>query len=99
MVLRAALASAPVILLCIGAVVLFLRTRSFATLLQLSGVMCLLAVVLVHLCEAFQWLPWMGWGATNSPGHYLDLGSAVLGGVLFPVGYLLHALSRRGKTP
>ena len=36
---------------------------------------------------------WMRWGDEHSAGHYLDLVSAVLGGTLFPVGYLLHALT------
>src|SRR6266705_3327606 len=31
----------------------------------------------------------------HSVGHYLDLGSAVLGLTLFPIGYLLHALTKR----
>jgi hypothetical protein len=28
------------------------------------------------------------WGLENSPGHYLDLASAVVALILFPVGYL-----------
>src|SRR5437016_14275757 len=40
-------------------------------------------------------LPWMQWGSNHSVGHYLDLGSAVLGLTLFPIGYLLHALTKR----
>jgi hypothetical protein len=95
MVLRALLASVPVMLLCSGATVFFFRARSLPTVLQLLGAMCLLAVVVAHLFEARHWLPWMGWGAPNSPGHYFDLGSAVLGALLFPAGYLLHALSHR----
>ena len=30
----------------------------------------------------------MGWGPPNSPGHYLDLLSAILAGVLLPLGLL-----------
>jgi len=37
----------------------------------------------------------MQWGSNHSVGHYLDLGSAVLGLTLFPIGYLLHALTKR----
>ena len=95
MVLRAVLALVPVMLLCFGSAIFFLRVRSLPTLLQLLGAMCLLAVVVVHLFEARHWLPWMGWGAPNSPGHYFDLGSAIIGAVLFPAGYLLHALRWR----
>jgi len=49
-------------------------------------------VVLAHLCEALKLFPSMGWGLSASAGHYLDLGSAVLGLTLFPIGYLWHAL-------
>ena len=49
-------------------------------------------VVLTHLAEALHLLPGMGWGRENSVGHYLDLGSALLGLILFPAGYFLHAL-------
>jgi len=37
----------------------------------------------------------MQWGAENSTGHYLDLCSAVIGLILFRIGYLLAALSGR----
>ena len=46
---------------------------------------------LSHICEAFDLVPWMQWGLPNSAGHYLDLVSAVLGLVLFPIGYLCGA--------
>ena len=39
--------------------------------------------------------PWMRWGAEHSVGHYLDLWNVVLGLTLFPIGYLLHALTKR----
>ncbi len=52
-------------------------------------------VVLAHLCEALHLFPGMQWGSGHSAGHYLDLGSAVLGLILFPIGYLLHALTKR----
>ena len=34
----------------------------------------------------------MGWGLPNSPGHYLDLLSAILAGVLNPLGLLGHLM-------
>jgi hypothetical protein len=37
----------------------------------------------------------MHWGLEHSLGHYLDFWSAVLGLTLFPIGYLLHALTKR----
>jgi hypothetical protein len=55
----------------------------------------LVVVVLTHFAEAFQFLPWMGWGTERSVGHYLDLTGAVLGLALFPVGYLIQAMKAR----
>jgi hypothetical protein len=37
----------------------------------------------------------MRWGLEDSIGHYIDLGSAVLGLTLFPTGYCLYALTTR----
>src|SRR5260370_15203820 len=39
--------------------------------------------------------PWMHFGREHTVGHYLDFWSAVLGLSLFPLGYLLHALTKR----
>jgi hypothetical protein len=39
--------------------------------------------------EAFHLLPRMGWGLPNTPGHYLDLCSAITGLILLPLGYIL----------
>ena len=50
--------------------------------LTFAGVICLTIVVLTHVAERFHLLAIMGWGLPNSPGHYLDLTSAILGGVL-----------------
>ena len=54
-----------------------------------------MVVVLAHLCEAIHLLPWMRWGSEHSIGHYLDLVSAISGLTLFPIGYLLDALTQR----
>lgn len=78
-----------------GAIVLVMRRRRWSTFLQAVGAGCLVLVVLAHLAEAVHAISWMGWGLENSPGHYLDLGSAILGFVLFPAGYLLDAIERR----
>jgi hypothetical protein len=37
----------------------------------------LIVVALTHVAEAFNIFPSMGWGLPDSPGHYLDLASAV----------------------
>jgi hypothetical protein len=95
MALRPLIALVPMILLVSGAVALFSKTRTMSALLQLLGAGCLIVVVLAHICEALDVLPWMGWGLPNSIGHYLDLGSAAFGLTLFPIGYLWHALTRR----
>src|SRR5262249_52108123 len=57
-------------------------------LLQLIGAGCLVVVVLTHVAETFKLFPIMGWGLPTSPGHYLDLISAVLGCTLLPLGFL-----------
>jgi len=93
--LKALVALVPAGILFIGSVFLFLRERTLGSFLQMLGAGCLVVVVLTHVCEALHLLPWMHWGLEHSAGHYLDLGSAVLGLTLFPIGYLLHALTKR----
>lgn len=81
-------------LLFAGSAILFSKTRSAASTLQLIGSVGLMMVVLTHFAEAFDLISWMGWGLEDSAGHYFDLGGAVLGLTLFPIGYLTHALSQ-----
>lgn len=95
--LRALVASVPAGMLLAGSALSFLRGRRTATLLQLLGTCGIALVVLAHICEALHWFPAMRWGAEDSPGHYLDLVSAIFGFTLFPTGYLLQALWRRGS--
>jgi hypothetical protein len=85
----------PACLLFSGSAVLFSREKTVGSALQLLGAGCLMMVLLTHIAETFHLLSWMQWGATHSSGHYLDLASAVLGLTLFPIGYLLHALTKR----
>ena len=91
--LKALLALVPACILFAGALVLFMRAKTGFTALQLLGASCLVIVVLTHVCEALHFLPWMQWGQEGSLGHYLDLSSAVLGLTLFPLGFLLHAIT------
>jgi hypothetical protein len=93
--LKALVALVPACILFSGSAVLFFKGKSTSSFLQLLGAGCLVVVVLTHLCEALHLFPWMHWGDEQSVGHYLDLGSAVLGITLFSVGYLLHALADR----
>jgi hypothetical protein len=67
-------------------------------LLQIFGAGCLVIVMLTHVAERFDLFPGMGWGLPNSPGHYLDLVSAILGFILLPLGFLGSALMRRKNS-
>ncbi len=58
--------------------------------LALIGCGCLLVVVFAHVAERFDIFPFMGWGLPDSPGHYLDLFSAIAG-----VALLLGSLAAR----
>jgi hypothetical protein len=58
--------------------------------LALTGCGCLLVVVFALVAECFDIFPFMGWGLFDSPGHYLDLFSAIAG-----VALLLGALAAR----
>ena len=58
--------------------------------LLFAGSACLLVVVLTHVAEAWHFLPSMGWGLPNSPGHYLDLFSAVSGIALLLLAWLMR---------
>jgi hypothetical protein len=93
--LKALVALAPACMLFSGSVVLCFRGKTVCSFLQLLGVGCLVVVVLTHVSEALHLFPWMRWGLEHSIGHYLDFWSAVLGLTLFPIGYLLHALTER----
>jgi len=64
-------------------------------LLQLIGAGGLVVVVLAHVAETLELFPEMGWGLPTSPGHYLDLVSAILGCALLPLGFLGNAIVRR----
>jgi len=84
----------PAALLFFGSAIWFRRGKTVWSFLQLVGAGCLVVVVLCHVSEALHLFPWMHWGLKHSVGHYVDFWSCVLGLTLFPVGYLLHALTR-----
>lgn len=81
-----------------GAIGLHRVRKSTWSLLQVIGAGGFVIVALTHVAEAQHALPWMRWGRPDSPGHYLDLVSAVMGVTLFPVGYLGAAVSYRRLT-
>jgi hypothetical protein len=63
-------------------------------LLLSAAQICLVVVVLTHIAERFDLLPAMGWGLPDSPGHYLNLVSAVLGIVLLGSSLIAYAIKR-----
>jgi hypothetical protein len=67
-------------------------------LLQIFGAACLVMVMLTHVAERLDLFPAMGWGLPHSPGHYLDLVSAILGFILLPLGFLGNALIGRKNS-
>jgi hypothetical protein len=95
--LKALVALLPACVLFSGSAVLFFRGKTVWSFLQLLGAGCLVLVVLTHVSEALDLFPRMHWGLEDSVGHYVDFWSAVLGLTLFPIGYLLHALTRWPK--
>jgi hypothetical protein len=90
---RALVALLPTLLLLAGSTIVFFRQKIGYALMQVFGAGCLVLVVVTHICEALHLFPGMNWGLEHSAGHYLALGCAVLGFTLFPLGYLLHAIS------
>jgi hypothetical protein len=63
--------------------------------LLLLGFVCLAIVALTHVAERLHVFPGMGWGLPDSPGHYLDFVSAVVGSVLFIAGITIGFGRRR----
>jgi hypothetical protein len=61
-------------------------------LLLLAGCACVAVMAMTHVAEALHLLPGMGWGLPNSPGHYLDLFSAIAGIVLLLAAGLVRLL-------
>jgi hypothetical protein len=60
-----------------------------------AGCGCLTVMVLTHVAERLHILPGMGWGLPDSPGHYLDLVSAIAGIALLLTSYVLA--KRKGR--
>jgi hypothetical protein len=76
----------------------FAKKQAVSSCLRLIGTVLLLVVVIAHLAEKFQWLEWMSSGLPDSPGHYIDLVSAILGVSLFSGGLLLPRLAAHGMS-
>lgn len=56
--------------------------------LILAGIACWIVVILTHVAEHWHMVPAMGWGLPNSPGHYLDLFSAIAGALLLAAAFI-----------
>jgi hypothetical protein len=65
--------------------------------LLVFGFGCLAVVVLTHIAEKLNLFPVMGWGLPDSPGHYLELISAVLGTALLIAGIIVGVYWRRPR--
>ncbi len=63
--------------------------------LLLLGLSCLTIMVFTHLAERLRLFSGMGWGLPDSPGHYLDFVSAVLGCALLISGMVWISLNAR----
>ena len=94
---KAVVALVPALLLFGDSLLVHLRSRNLASVLQLAGSACAVLVVLTHLFEALHVFTEMQWGQERSAGHYLDLSCAILAATLFPIGYWLQVLVRRGS--
>ena len=86
-------AMVPALMLLAGSLRQYSRGRRLSSLAQAVGAACFLLIVASHVCEALNWFPAMRWGVEDSVSHYLNLGSAIVGFTLFPLGYLLHAFT------
>ena len=95
--LGALVALLPASMLFLGSLVLFVRRKAVCSALQVIGAGCLTVVVLTHVAEALHLFPRMGWGLSDSAGHYLNLVGAILGLLLFPIGYLGSALTHKAN--
>jgi hypothetical protein len=65
--------------------------------LLLLGFAYLAIVVFTHVAERLRLFPGMRWGLPDSPGHYLDLISAVLGSALLIAGIVVSFSRQRHR--
>ena len=91
---RVIVISIPILIAFGASAIAFVRERTPIALVQLAGAVCLLVVMFAHISEAFGLLPSMDWGQPNTPGHFIDLVSAVTGVILLAVGYFSRKWSK-----
>ena len=63
--------------------------------LLLLGFLCLTIMVVTNVAERVHLFPGMGWGSPDSPGHYIDFVSAVLGCALLIAGMIWISFNAR----
>ncbi len=80
----------PIGALFVWSLLSFAKTKTGLAFMQLIGAGLLVVVVATHICGALSLFSLMEWGAPHSAGHYLDLGSAILGVSLLSVVALLR---------
>jgi hypothetical protein len=66
--------------------------------LLLLGFVCLTIMVFTRVAEALHLFHGMGWGLLDSPGHYLDFTSAVLGHALLIAGMIWVSFNARRSS-
>ena len=91
---RVIVISIPILIAFGASAIAFVREGTPIALVQLAGAVCLLVVMFAHISEAFGLFPSTGWGQPNSPGHYIDLVSAITGVILLAVGYFSRKWSK-----
>ena len=67
-------------------------------ILLVAGWACFALVVFTHIAEALRILPAAGRGLPDSPGHYLDLVSAISGVVLLVTAAVLRLSQSKRNT-
>lgn len=87
-----------VALICAASIWGYLKNRRQADAVQLLGSALLLVMVLTHVAEQFHLLVAMRWGSSDSPGHYLDLISAVGGFGLFCGGITMKLVRKSSRA-
>lgn len=95
---KALIALLPSGILLAASAVMFAKQRRLWSILQLAGAAGMVLVILAHVCEALQILPWLHWGQERSAGHYVDLFGGMVAITLFPLGYLLQAIAIGNRT-
>ena len=74
----------------------FAKEKTALAMTQLVGAGLLLVVIFAHVCEAFGFIPSLGWGRPGTVGHSIDLVSAVAGSIALTLGYFGRWIGRRG---